>query len=382
MKLKRLNSDIDIKSAFKELKVSKEGIEIMAKKANLNLFLIKDIKLPAANILKQDALSIGAELAVPYFGAACKKKIMDAILIASDKQLELLIQKEKRQPFKLKDLAEELEREYTIKRFDKIKIMGVVNVNSDSFYSGSRFLGDDAIKQIKKLILEGADIIDIGASSSRPGSEMVDAAIEIERLKSIFEAIKREELYKKAIFSIDSYNIDTIKMALDTGFRIINDITGLDNKEIIKLAAKYDASVILMHMKGTPKTMQDNPEYEDVIFEISEFFEKRIEVLKEHKIKEIILDVGIGFGKTVKHNLLLIKHLSHFRRFGYELLIGASRKSLIDKISQSTPEDRLPGTIVLHIEAIKNGATILRVHDVKEHIQAIKIYQALKNTTL
>ncbi len=189
----------------------------------------------------------------------------------------------------------------------------------------------------------------------------------------------KEKLYKKVKFSIDSYQPNVIECALKSGFEIVNDITGLANDEVSKVCASNGARAVIMHMQGTPQTMQDNPEYENILSDIYSFFESRIAKAESLGVKDIVLDVGIGFGKTLEHNLMLIKNLEHFLTLGKPLLIGASRKSMIDKISPSLVDDRLAGTLALHLEAVKNGASMLRVHDVKEHVQALKIQRALDN---
>jgi dihydropteroate synthase len=162
----------------------------------------------------------------------------------------------------------------------------------------------------------------------------------------------------------------------------VNDITGLENDEVCKFIAKYNAKVVIMHMQGTPKAMQDNPTYKNILDEVYEFFEKRIQKAKSYNIQDLVLDVGIGFGKTLEHNLMLIKNLETFKTLNYPLLVGASRKSMIGKISSSQVSQRLSGTLTLHNEAVKNGVSILRVHDVFEHAQALRVLKALENMSL
>jgi dihydropteroate synthase len=186
-------------------------------------------------------------------------------------------------------------------------------------------------------------------------------------------------LYKKAVFSVDTYTPDVAEYALKSGFSLINDITGASNEEIIKLTVKYEAKLCIMHMQGTPKTMQKEPTYDNVMVEISEFFEDRIgkcEALGLSR-ENIILDVGIGFGKTLEHNIILIRNMAHFKVFGCEVLVGASRKSMINKIISSTTEERLPGTLAIHLKAVENGASIVRCHDVLEHKQALSVLKAI-----
>jgi dihydropteroate synthase len=378
MKLYQLGHITDKKAALKALDVESGGVSIMAKKMELLCFFIKDLKTPAANILKQDALSIGAELAVPGGVILCEKPTYDCILIGTRKHMELLSKKELAQPFGLKIVAAELKKFLSTKTYPT-QIMGVINANDDSFFSGSRFKADDAIKQVNSMIENGAGIIDIGAVSSRPGADEVSAEEELERIKPICDIIKFEKLYEKATFSIDSYTPDVVEYALNSGFSLINDITGASNEDIIRLAVKYDAKLCIMHMQGTPKTMQKDPQYDDVMVEVSDFFEARIAKCESLGLgrEKIILDVGIGFGKTLEHNVTLIKNMVHFKVFGCEVLVGASRKSMIDKLIASTPEERLPGTLAIHLKAVENGASIVRCHDVAEHQQALTVLRAI-----
>ncbi len=378
MYIYKLGNFADKKAALKALGVESGGVSIMAKKMELLYFFIKDLKTPAANILKQDALSIGAELAVPGGVILCEKPTYDCILIGTKKHMELLSRKELAQPFGLKTVATELKKFLSIKTYPT-QIMGVINANDDSFFEGSRFVAEDAIFQCEKMIKEGASIIDIGAVSSRPGAQEVSELVELERMKPICDMISAEKLYEKATFSVDSYTPDVVEYALKRGFTLINDITGASNDEIIKLAVKHKAKLCIMHMQGTPKTMQKDPTYDDVMVEVSAFFEERIAKCEALGLsrENIILDVGIGFGKTLEHNLTLIKNLTHFRYFGCELLIGASRKSMIDKIITTPVEERLPGTLTLHLKAVENGASIVRCHDVSEHKQAFAVLNVL-----
>ena len=260
------------------------------------------------------------------------------------------------------------------------QIMGIINANDDSFFESSRFIGNDAITQILQMIEDGATIIDIGGVSSRPGSLEVSADEELIRVKPICDIIKKEKLYEKVQFSIDSYTPKVIEYALESGFSIVNDITGLINDEVASITAKYDATIVIMHMLGKPKDMQNNPLYIDVIEEVNSFFEKQIAKAKQFGIKKIVLDVGIGFGKTLEHNLILLKNMDKFLDFGYEVLIGASRKSMIDTIVPANTENRLSGTLAIHLDSISRGASIVRCHDVKEHYQAIKVQEAILNT--
>lgn len=378
MIVEKLSNDIDIKKYLKEINVDSGGMHILSDKAKTHIISIKDLNVGGANILKQDALSIGADLAVPRGTVLAKTPKVDCILIATTAQLKILSKKELAQPFGLKDLAQKIKKITQIKKPQDIEIMGIINANDDSFFSKSRFINNDAIVKIESMINDGASIIDIGGVSSAPNAQIVTAQEELERVKPIIDAINDKKLYDKVTFSIDSYEPKVVEYALKSGFKIVNDITGLQNDELCKICAKYKAKVVIMHMQGTPKTMQNNPKYSNILDEIYEFLNKRAMKAESFGIKDIILDIGIGFGKTLNDNLMLIKHLEHFMSLGYPLLVGASRKSMIDKITPCDAKDRLSATLILHFEAIHNGASFLRVHDVKEHIQALKVDIALR----
>ena len=337
MQILKLSNSIDTKKYLSELGVDSGGISILSSKISQHVIYIKDLHVGGANILKQDALSIGADLAVPRGTVIAKTPLVDCMLIATTKQLQKLSRKELAQPFGLKDLAKKLQDILKVEKPLHVDIMGVINANDDSFFSGSRFKGDDALHVIEKMIEDGANIIDIG------------------------------------------YEPEVISYALESGFKMVNDITGLANDEVCRLCASYDATAVIMHMQGRPQTMQDNPQYENILSDVYLFLTDRIRKAESFGINDIIIDIGIGFGKSLEDNLMLIKHLEHFLTLQKPILVGASRKSMIDKISSSSPSDRLAGSLALHLEAVKNGASTLRVHDVKEHIQAIKVQEAIDN---
>jgi dihydropteroate synthase len=376
--VEKLSSSIDLRNELKSLGVDSGGISILEDKGKLHLIRIRDLHVGAANILKQDALSIGADLAVPRGTVMASTPRVDVLLIATERQLQQLSKKEKAQPFGLKFLAKELDRFSHLLQPDKVSIMGILNANEDSFYQGSRFVGGAAIERIETMIDEGADMIDVGGVSSRPGSAAVSAEEELHRVSPIIDAVYEQRVYEKAIFSLDSYSPKVIQYALERGFQIINDITGFENDEVGHLCGSYNATAVIMHMQGSPQTMQENPHYDNVLIEVERFFKERLEKAESFGVKKTILDCGIGFGKRLEDNLALITHQSHFLRLGKPLLVGASRKSLIDKISSATSDERLGGSIAIHLKALQEGASILRVHDVKEHVQAVKLWQALR----
>ena len=378
MFIEKLSNQIDIEKLLKKLDVDSGGLKILQDKAELHILHIKDLPVGGANILKQDALSIGADLAVPRGTVIAKTPRVDTLLIATTKHLKTLAKKELAQPFGLKELAQQLQKILKSDRHNNREIMGVINANDDSFFSESRFSSQTAMHKIEQMIEEGATIIDIGGVSSAPNTKAVTPEVELARVKPICDMIQKQQLYKKVRFSIDSYEPLVVGYALASGFAIVNDIKGLQSDAVCQLCSEYDATAIIMHMQGEPQTMQLNPHYDNVLSEVYDFFTQRIEKAERFGIKDIILDVGIGFGKRLEDNLSLLRNLEHFQSLGKELLVGASRKSMIDKIVPTRVEDRLPATLALHHEALRNGANILRVHDVAEHYSLLKMFEALE----
>jgi len=256
-------------------------------------------------------------------------------------------------------------------------VMGILNVTPDSVYAGTRKpSAEEAVEHGKKLAEDGADILDVGGESTRPGSDPVSVEEELSRVIPVIEELSAEV---SAPISVDSYKVDVVEKALKSGASMINDVYGLRTPGMAELVARADVPVIIMHMKGTPKNMQENPTYGDVVGEIKEFFTERIEVAQAAGVKKekIILDPGIGFGKTLEHNLEIIRRLAEFRDMGYPILVGPSRKSFIGAILDLPPEQRLYGTLSATAVAIANGADIVRVHDVAEVVQAGRVADAI-----
>lgn len=259
------------------------------------------------------------------------------------------------------------------------EIMGIVNVTPDSFSDGGRYFDPEkAIAHGLKLLQEGADILDIGGESTRPGSDQITTDEEIQRVVPVITELR----HHTNRISIDSYRPEVIAASLDAGATMINDITAMSDPENMKLAAQSQVPVCLMHMLGTPKTMQDAPVYKDVVEDVFAFLQERIERCIQAGIKKenIITDVGIGFGKTLEHNLALLAHLEKFHDLGAAILLGASRKSFIGGICPGTPsDDRLPGSLAAALRGLEAKVYIVRVHDVKETRQAFQIWNAIKN---
>ena len=263
------------------------------------------------------------------------------------------------------------------------KVMGIINITPDSFYEGSRVSSDeDVLKAAAKMITEGADILDVGGYSSRPYADDVSPEEEKMRVLGAISIISRN--FPGIVISIDTFRSDIAFEAVTRcGAHIINDISGgeADNK-MFRLIKELNVPYIMMHMKGNPGTMQENPVYEDIISDILKWFGSRIVDLQSAGVKDIILDPGIGFGKTVNHNFEILRRLGDFAVTGLPLLIGVSRKSMICKTLGITPDEALNGTSVLNSVALMGGADILRVHDVKEAKEAVKLIELLKTGSI
>jgi len=259
-------------------------------------------------------------------------------------------------------------------------IMGVINITPDSFSDGGLYFDQDkAVERGLQLREEGSDIIDIGGESSRPGSESISQEEELRRVIPVISALREKT---ESLISIDTTKSEVARAALDAGANIINDISSFNSDpKMLSLAAQYDVPVILMHMKGKPKTMQVNPFYKDLLLEVKSFLKKKLEVAQMAGIKKekIIIDPGIGFGKRFEDNLVLINNLHFFEELDCPILIGISRKSFIGKILGSPPQERLEGTIASAILSIVHGAHILRVHDVASVKRAVLVAEAILN---
>ncbi len=248
----------------------------------------------------------------------------------------------------------------------KIQIMGVLNITDNSFYDGGRFISlDKSVEQAKKIINQGADIIDIGAESSKPGSEPVSSKDQIIKIEPVVNAIRE---ISNIPISIDTRSSIVISELLKYDINIVNDISSLEDRELLDIIKANNLSVSLMHMKGTPKNMQDNPNYENIIIEIYDYLKNKARLCIDHGIKKnkIIIDPGFGFGKTLDHNYVILNNLKKFSELGYDVLSGISRKSMIGNVIDKPPENRLYGSLAATILAIKNSSNILRVHDVRE----------------
>lgn len=258
-------------------------------------------------------------------------------------------------------------------------VMGILNATPDSFYHSSRELSPlPAAEKAGEMIEHGANIIDIGGYSSRPGAEHISAQQELDRVLPIIEQVRKS--HPDSLISIDTFRADVADSALRTGADIVNDISGGDlDPEMFATVSRWKVPYILMHMQGNPQTMQESPEYEDVVGEIIAGFSEKLHSLRDQGVNDIILDPGFGFGKSVDHNYDILKRLHEFQMFSMPILAGVSRKSMINKVLNTKAIDALNGTTALHVYCLENGASILRVHDVKPAVEAVKIYKFVRS---
>ena len=390
----------DLKRLMSQIKADSYGIKIMVPKALSFLIYIDSLPVISANVLKQEMLSLGADVAVSRDTLTGKDKKTACLLMATLSQYECLSEKLKRQPFGLANLG--LELSHTLNNFRKdnfilklgnrslslgrsCAVMGVINLTPDSF-SGDGLLRSSGLREQKdgieglarKMVNDGADILDLGGESSRPQAKPVSLKEEIKRVIPAIKIIKKRI---KTFISVDTSKPEVAKAALDSGAEIVNDISGLRNGRMAKVIASADAAVVVMHMKGCPQTMQRRPEYSSLRGEIIAYLAGRIKEALDAGIDKdkIIVDPGIGFGKSVAHNLELLKHLSEFKILGCPILVGTSRKSFIGQILGVDSGDRIFGTTATCVEAFRNGASMVRVHDVREIKQALILSERIKN---
>jgi dihydropteroate synthase len=259
-------------------------------------------------------------------------------------------------------------------------VMGILNVTPDSFSDGGKYNSvQQAVDAVGAMVLEGASIIDVGGESTRPGANPISENEELDRVIPVLE--KALNRFPNTFFSIDTTKFQVAEQSLKLGAHIINDVSGLQKEpRLAGLCATYQAGYVLMHSQGDPQTMQKNPIYENVVDDIFAFLKERTEQLRQVGVSSIMVDPGIGFGKTLRHNLDIIKELKKFITLDCPVLVGASRKSMIGKLLDDRPADgRLAGTLAVHYHCLLNGAKILRVHDVQEAVDSIKIFESLKD---
>jgi dihydropteroate synthase len=366
---------------FKQIGVDPYGIDAMASKSiNINI-LIEDQPCKIANIIKQEMLSVGGDAAVARGSVSCSVPVSDILIMGTIKQISALIRKIEKQPFGLNLIAGNIleilknisKNEYVLKTCrreinlgKKTLIMGILNVTPDSFSDGGLFYSQQkAVERGLQMADEGADIIDIGGESTRPGAKSLDASVELKRVLPVIESLVKQV---KIPLSIDTTKAKVAKFAMVGGAEIVNDISALHgDKEMTKTIKDAGAAVILMHMRGKPRNMQKgNLVYDNLMGEVTDYLKKSSEKALKAGIEKdrMIVDPGIGFGKTPEDNYKIIRNLYQLKELGIPVMIGSSRKSFIGRITGGEPEQRLEGTAATITAAIMNGCHIVRVHDV------------------
>lgn len=396
-KVLKIDDLMDSRRIFEKLGVDAEGIRIMAPKTLNFAVSLSAVELRAANILKQNMLAYGGDVALPKEAYRLGIEEADLVLIGTFKHFEQLCLGLKEQEFCLPDIAEEIkEALFNFESYarpikvgdtfldlqERTYIMGILNVTPDSFSDGGKFKSfSSAVEHGLQMVEDGADLLDIGGESTRPGADPVELDEELKRVIPVIE-----ELCKKTDIpiSIDTYKHEVAERALDAGAVMINDISALRaDKKMAKLVADRNVPVVLMHMQGTPGNMQKDPKYKEVVGEIIDFLRERAELaLREGVLRErIIVDPGIGFGKTLAHNLEVMNRLSEFKSLGFPILMGTSRKSFIGLTLDLPVEERLAGTAATVAYSIARGANIIRVHDVKEMTRVARMTDAMVKAT-
>lgn len=376
--IKSLEEAVNI---FRRIGVDSYGISAMVSKAlHLNI-LLEAQPCKVANIIKQEILSLGGDAAVARGSVSCSVPCSDVLIMGTEKQLSLLAKKIEKQPFGLNIISRDIQakiknlsqREYILKTSrGKIKLgertlmMGVLNVTPDSFSDGGLFYQkNQAIEHALRMVDEGADIIDIGGESTRPGSKAISSGVEAKRVVPVIDALAKKI---KIPISIDTKKASVARKAVDAGAEIINDVSALNgDREMAGTVKKTGAAVILMHMRGKPSNMQKgNLDYDNLMGDITDYLEKSSQKAINTGVEKdrIVIDPGIGFGKTPEDNYKIIQNLFELKVLGMPVLIGTSRKSFIGKITGDEPGERIEGTAATVTAAIMNGCHIVRVHDV------------------
>lgn len=374
--------------------VDQKGISIIKKKAKIVVIRVDGISSPPANIVKQQMLSLGGDAAVNRDVITGKKENSTLYIVGDLRKLLRLPRKLSGQPFNLPELGENIEKILSIynnppKRV-KIRngelgldsppiIMGVLNVTPDSFSDGGIYFDqDNAYKRGMEMVEEGADIIDVGGESTRPGADAVETKEELNRVLPVVEKLSENT---DIPISIDTRKPVVAEAAINRGVRIVNDISGFNDPEMIRVVTEGGAATVVMHMQGDPKTMQANPHYLDTITEITDWLKSRTDRLVQNGIEreKIIIDPGIGFGKRLNDNLEILNHIGDFRTLGFPVLVGYSRKSFLGTVTGRDTEQRLWGGFAALAKCIVGEVSVVRVHDVKETRDFLQVWNSIEH---
>ena len=396
MMLYEVNQDA-LRYELEHLGVYKPSVDIMLGKGKITPLKVLHVRTPAANIIKQEMLAGGGDCATPGTTITCTVPYVDILLLGNAKHYKTLVYKLKQMPyFSIPDIVADLETylaavpkctklaDGRLLHYDSVKVMGIINVTPDSFYAGSRKKSvDEVLEQAEQMLAEGAAILDIGGESTRPGSDPVTPEEERQRVLPAVAEIKKR--FPESIVSVDTYRGQLAKEALECGGDIINDISAMTADDaMMDVVAEGKAPIILMHRRGTSKDMQQQCEYKNVVQEVTEYLLNRAVLLQERQIgpDRIILDPGIGFAKNDEQNLRLMQNLNALTVNAWPVLLAASRKTTIGNVlgvSQPLPpEERLEGTLAVTAAAVYAGASLVRVHDVKENVRLIRMLEAIR----
>ena len=396
MMLYEVNQDA-LRYEMEHLGVYKSSVAIMLGKGKITPLKVLQVRTPAANIIKQEMLAAGGDCATPGTTITCAVPHVDILLLGNEKHYKTLVYKLKQMPyFGIPDIVADLEK-YLASipkctkladgrelRYDSVKVMGIINVTPDSFYADSRNNSIDAVlTRAEQMLGSGAAILDIGGESTRPGSDPVTQEEERQRVLPVVAAIKKR--FPESIVSVDTYRAALAKEALECGGDIINDISAMTADDaMMDVVTEAKVPIILMHRKGTPKDMQQQCQYKNVVQEVTEYLLDRTALLQERQVgpDKIILDPGIGFAKNDEQNLRLMQNLNALTVNAWPVLLAASRKTVIGNVlgveQPLPPEERLEGTLAMTAAAVYAGASLVRVHDVKENVRLIRMLEAIR----
>lgn len=398
----QIRDEEDLANRLRDIGADMRCLPFFSRKRQVLFLMFKDLDFRAANVIKQEMLARGGDAAV-HGGAICGSvERSSALVMGTEGQLRSLADKLALMPyFGLAEVREGLLMALdgitmscwdvplpggrVLSLNDHTKVMGIINLTPDSFFQGSRISGvDKCVEAAEMMLSQGAEVLDLGAESTRPGSDPVTSEEELERLLPPLRAVRQK--FPHAIISVDTYKSTTAWACSQEGADIINDISGLTfDPHMPQTAAKSGCALVLMHIKGRPKDMQINPSYRDLLGEIADFFKTQMRVAQEAGMprEQIILDPGIGFGKTPDHNLEILRNMEAFSTLGRPILIGASRKSTVGMATHaSDPADRLEGTLAITALCAMKGASMVRVHDVKENVKTIMMINAIRRGTI
>jgi len=389
----KTDREADLVREMQEIGVDPAGITLMTPKGRHRAVRLEGLSPWQANLLKQEMLSLGGEAAVHRGAIDCSAAMTAALLLGTEKHFRSLLAKLESQPPTMKEIGREMQevlREYDRRSFhlllgsrrqdlgERTFVMGIVNVSPDSFYDGGRhFSTDAAVKHGLRLAGEGADLLDVGGESSRPGADPVPLDEEKRRVLPVIERLRAE---CDVPVSVDTHKAAVAEEALGAGAVMVNDISGLRfDPRMAGVVAAAGAALIVMHMRGEPGTMQDAPKYGNVMAEIVMELGRAVDRAVEGGIdrEQILVDPGIGFGKRLEHNLHIFRHLSELRVLGRPVVVGPSRKSFIGTISDLPPEERLEGTIAAVCQSVAAGANVVRVHDVAAVRRSVQVADAI-----